>query len=268
MNCLRPLTLSLVGRHNSCTDVHLSFLLTRTSKDNHPSSHIRDPLSNPLAILLHAHPNSPKGDPSSLTITTPLPLDLISLTINQPVCFRMYLHQSRPSSHPSSKPTSPSGQPTRRPSRQPSRQPTVQPSKPTYGPTPYPTINGFYVIVIELRFVGINASRALATTGFNTSITSFLANVLNRSPSIFTVLSIYPTPAAATGTVTRHQRQKYHRFRSLRSLLTTTATAAATSSITNSASSILVLVSYQSQNPSTNEMVIALSAGCVLRHLT
>ena len=137
-------------------------------------------------------------------------------------------------------------------------QPTVQPSKPTYGPTPYPTINGFYLIVIELRFVGINASRALATGGFNTSITSFLANVLNRSPSIFTVLSIYPTPPTVTGAVTRHQRQRYH-YRSLRALLTTTA--AATSSITNPASSILVLVSYQSQNPSTNEMVIALSAG-------
>ena len=168
------------------------------------------------------------------------------------------MHHSRPSSHPTSKPTSPSGQPTQQPSRQPSMQPTVQPSKPTYGPTPYPTINGFYLIVIELRFVGINASRALATGGFNTSITSFLANVLNRSPSIFTVLSIYPTPPTVTGAVTRHQRQRYH-YRSLRALLTTTA--AATSSITNPASSILVLVSYQSQNPSTNEMVIALSAG-------
>ena len=113
--------------------------------------------------------------------------------------------------------------------------------------------------MIELRFVGINVSRALATGGFNTSIASFLANVLNRSPSIFTVVSVYPAPAPAA-TAVAARRQRYY-FRSLRALLTpnATITAAATSS-TNQAA-ILALVTYHSQNPSTNEMSIALSAG-------
>ena len=171
------------------------------------------------------------------------------------------LCHSRPTSRPSSKPTSPSGQPSSQPTRQPSRQPTVQPSKPTYGPTPYPTVNGFYLIVIELQFVGINVSRALATRGFNTSVTSFVASVLNRSPSIFTVISIYPTPAVAT-VASRRLSQGYH-FRALRSLLTT-ATTSATATSSNGQSAVLVMISYHSQDPSTNEVSIALSAGGIL----